>query len=116
MDDVSDRPAAQERLPVSEHRRLESRGRRVRTALLLQHPPNLDFTAQPVYYAKRGVDLAGELRYLTARQRGTLDFNYLPNDDAYDPDGDAPHDRWRVVLNHVAELPGEWRFRIDATE
>ena len=32
--------------------------------------PNLDFTALPVYYSKRGVDLAGELRYLTHRQRG----------------------------------------------
>jgi len=78
--------------------------------------PNLDFTAQPVYYEKRGVDLAGELRYLTSRQHGTLDYNYLPRDDAYDPDGDqTAHDRWRVLLNHVAELPGEWRFRIGAT-
>ena len=42
--------------------------------------PNADFMAEPVYYAKRGVDFAGELRYLTRRQRGTLDFNYLPND------------------------------------
>ena len=38
--------------------------------------PNIDFMAEPVYYAKRGVDFAGELRYLTQRQRGTLDFNY----------------------------------------
>ena len=43
--------------------------------------PNVDFMAEPVYYAKRGVDFAGELRYLTPRQRGTLDFNYLPSDD-----------------------------------
>jgi LPS-assembly protein len=71
--------------------------------------PNLDFTAQPVYYDKRGVDMAGELRFLTPRQRGTLSFNYLPGDNV------AERDRSRVVLNHVAELPGEWRFRIDAT-
>jgi|KBSSwiStaDraftv2_1062776.scaffolds.fasta_scaffold08482_5 LPS-assembly protein len=72
--------------------------------------PNLDFTAEPVYYSKRGVDLAGEMRYLTDRQRGTFEFNYLPNDDL------ANRDRTRFKLEHVAELPGEWRFRIDATD
>jgi LPS-assembly protein len=79
--------------------------------------PNVDFTAQPIYYSKRGVDLGGELRYLTDRQRGTLVFNYLPNDDSFRPAPDfEPRDRSRVMLEHVAELPGEWRFRIDATE
>jgi LPS-assembly protein len=72
--------------------------------------PNLDFTAQPVYYAKRGLDLAGEMRFLTRNQRGTLQFNYLPNDEL------ADRERSRVTLAHVAELPGEWRFRIDATD
>ena len=55
--------------------------------------PNLDFTAQPVYYSKRGLDLAGELRYLTHRQRGTFEFNYLPDDDI------ADRDRSRFTLN-----------------
>jgi LPS-assembly protein len=72
--------------------------------------PNADFMAEPVYYGKRGVDFAGEFRYLTRRQRGTLDFNFLPNDD-------IEHiDRHRIQLEHVAELPGDWRFRIDATD
>ena len=72
--------------------------------------PNADFMAEPVYYAKRGVDFAGELRYLTRRQRGTLDFNYLPNDEIEEID------RHHIQLKHVAELPGDWRFRIDATD
>lgn len=72
--------------------------------------PNLDFTAEPVYYAKRGFDLGGELRWLTRRQRASIDFDYLPNDRITD---DARH---RVQWRHVAELPGEWRFRIDATD
>jgi LPS-assembly protein len=79
--------------------------------------PNLDFTAEPTYYGKRGVDFSGELRLLTARQRGRLTFNYLPSDNNYvpdDPSGD--HDRTRVRLEHIAELPGDWRFRIDATD
>lgn len=72
--------------------------------------PNVDFTAQPVYYSKRGVDFAGELRYLTDRQRGQFEFNYLPGDDKFG------EDRTRLYLEHVAELPGDWRFRIDATD
>ena len=79
--------------------------------------PNADFMAEPVYYAKRGVDFAGELRYLTKRQRGTLSFNYLPNDSEYGAENPlADNDRTRVQLQHVAELPGDWRFRIDATD
>jgi LPS-assembly protein len=73
--------------------------------------PNFDLTAQPVYYSKRGVDLAGQFRYLTHRQRGTFEFNYLPGDNEY-----ADQDRSRFSLRHLAELPGEWRFRIDATD
>jgi LPS-assembly protein len=73
--------------------------------------PNLDFTAQPVYYSKRGVDLAGQFRYLTYRQRGSFEFNYLPSDDEF-----GNEDRSRLYLQHLAELPGDWRFRIDATD
>jgi LPS-assembly protein len=72
--------------------------------------PNLDFLAMPTWYTKRGADLGGELRYLTLRQRGSLDFNYLPDDDI------LGIDRHRARWKHVAELPGEWRFRIDATD
>jgi LPS-assembly protein len=72
--------------------------------------PNMDFMAEPTYYGKRGVDFAGELRYLTQRQRGTLDFNFLPSDDI------EGIDRTHVHLVHIADLPGDWRFRIDATD
>ena len=72
--------------------------------------PNMDFMAEPTYYGKRGVDFAGSLRYLTQRQRGTLDFNFLPSDDI------EGIDRTHVHLVHVADLPGDWRFRIDATD
>jgi LPS-assembly protein len=72
--------------------------------------PNMDFMAEPTYYEKRGVDFAGELRYLTRRQRGTFDFNFLPSDDV------EGIDRTHLHIEHVAELPGDWRFRIDATD
>ena len=79
--------------------------------------PNADLMAEPVYYAKRGVDFAGEFRYLTKRQRGTLSFNYLPNDSEYLSENPfANGNRSRVQLEHIADLPGDWRFRIDATD
>jgi LPS-assembly protein len=71
--------------------------------------PNLDFTASPIFYAKRGLDLAGEFRYLTRAQKGALDFNFLPSDQLTDSD------RSRVRLVHESRLPADWRLRIDAT-
>ena len=91
-------------------------GRSTRSGFELEVPyywnirPNVDFTASPIYYSKRGIDLAGELRFLTNRQHGTFTFDYLPSDDV------AHRDRSKLELKHVAELPGEWRFRIDATD
>jgi LPS-assembly protein len=72
--------------------------------------PNADLTFEPVYYGRRGIDLAGELRYLTRRQRGTLDVNYLPHDDV------TKDTRSRFHFQHVAELPYDFRFTIDATK
>jgi LPS-assembly protein len=91
-------------------------GRTTRSGAELEVPyyfnirPNVDFTASPIYYSKRGLDLAGELRFLTRRQRGTLSFDYLPSDDV------AGRDRSHIEIKHVAELPGEWRLLLDATD
>jgi LPS-assembly protein len=70
--------------------------------------PNVDFTAQPLLYSKRGADLGGDLRFLTQSQRGELDWNYLPYDRAF---GSS---RSRVRLTDVAELPGEVRLDVHA--
>lgn len=70
--------------------------------------PNADFTFQPVEYTKRGADLGGDLRFLSADQHGELQWNYLPNDTLY---GGS---RSRVQLNDVAELPADVRLTIDA--
>jgi LPS-assembly protein len=91
-------------------------GRSTRSGFELEVPyywnirPNVDLTASPIYYSRRGLDLAGELRFLTDRQQGTFNFDWLPGDDV------AHRDRSKFELKHVAELPGEWRFRIDATD
>lgn len=91
-------------------------GRSTRSGFELEVPyywnirPNLDFTASPIYFSRRGLDAAGELRFLTDRQHGTFAFDYLPNDQV------AHRDRSRFELKDVADLPGDWRFRIDATD
>lgn len=42
--------------------------------------PNYDLTLTPGYLSARGVELAGESRYLTENSRGQFDATFLPND------------------------------------
>jgi LPS-assembly protein len=70
--------------------------------------PNYDFTAEPILYSKAGIDLGGEVRFLTSNQRGDLNWNYLPYDKEY---GGS---RSRVQLNDVAELPADFRLTVAA--
>ena len=70
--------------------------------------PNMDFTAQPTVYSKAGIDLGGEFREMTESQRGQLDWNYLPYDQAYGAS------RSRVRLRELADLPWNWRLDVSA--
>jgi LPS-assembly protein len=70
--------------------------------------PQMDLSFEPVYYALRGADLAGQFRYLTQRQRGSLEFNYLPNDQKTDDS------RYRFAIDHIAELPRDFRLTVNA--
>ncbi len=70
--------------------------------------PNQDLTFVPSWYGKRGVDLAGDFRYLAADHRGRLSLNLLPTDDV------AGRDRHRVQLTHRTDLWSDWRFTVDA--
>jgi len=71
--------------------------------------PNVDATIEPMEYQKRGVDLGGEVRYLTSAQHGTFAFDFLPDDRL-----DNGEDRSYVKLQHVAELPDDVRLTINA--
>jgi LPS-assembly protein len=71
--------------------------------------PNVDATVEPMEYQKRGIDLGGELRYLTSRQHGDFAFDFLPNDRLAGGD-----DRTHVKLQHVAELPDDFRLTLNA--
>ena len=56
--------------------------------------PNRDATFSPNIMTKRGIDLAGEFRYLEPRYSGELRANYLPNDRLRD------RNRWSYGLLH----------------
>ncbi|MDE2263654.1 MAG: LPS assembly protein LptD, partial [Gammaproteobacteria bacterium] len=69
--------------------------------------PNADFTFEPTEYSSRGPDTGGDFRYLTQRQHGELDWDYLPNDAVYHAS------RSRVRLVNVTELPDGFRLTLD---
>jgi LPS-assembly protein len=71
--------------------------------------PNVDATIEPNEYQKRGLDLGGELRYLTSAQHGDFAFDFLPNDRL-----DNGQDRSHVKLQEVAQLPDDFRLTINA--
>ncbi len=60
--------------------------------------PNRDATLSPAYISKRGVDLAGEFRYLEPGYSGTLRANILPGDKLRN------RDRWSYSLQHTGPI------------
>lgn len=60
--------------------------------------PNRDATFSPAIMTKRGVDLAGEFRYLEPTYQGQLRANYLPNDRLRD------RDRWSYGYQHTGTI------------
>ena len=60
--------------------------------------PNRDATFSPAILAKRGIDLAGEFRYLEPTYKGELRANYLPGDKL------RGRDRWSYGLAHNGTL------------
>jgi LPS-assembly protein len=70
--------------------------------------PNRDFTAEPIYYSRRGIDLGGEFRYLEPGSHGELVWHYLPHDDVFDGS------RSDIRLRNTTELVDNLRLTIDA--
>jgi LPS-assembly protein len=68
--------------------------------------PNADFTFQPTEYSRRGPDIGGDFRYLTRRQQGELQWDYLPNDALYHSS------RSNIRLFNVTELPDDFRLTV----
>jgi LPS-assembly protein len=72
--------------------------------------PNADLTFEPQVYSKRGIDLAGDTRYILPGQSGELQWHFLPDDRI------AGYDRSFVSLKEQVELPEDWRLHIDAAD
>ena len=70
--------------------------------------PNMDFTADPFYYTRRGIDLGGDFRYLEPSSKGELSFHYLPDDNVF---GGSRSD---VRLRNSMDLADNLRFVVDA--
>lgn len=70
--------------------------------------PNQDLTLTPTWYSERGVDLAGDYRYLTQNSHGNLIGNLLPSDKKENST------RSRVKWENLTELPRGWRLIVDA--
>ncbi len=62
--------------------------------------PNRDATLYPTFMSRRGVDLAGEYRYLEANHSGVLRAAFMPDDRL------RKDDRWATSLKHQHVLPG----------
>ena len=60
--------------------------------------PNRDATFSPAIMSKRGIDFAGELRYLDPRYNGELRANFLPNDQLRN------RNRWSYGLQHTGAI------------
>ncbi|WPB57062.1 LPS-assembly protein LptD [Xylophilus sp. GOD-11R] len=61
--------------------------------------PNRDATLYPSLLSKRGVDLAGEFRYLESNYRGQIRGNYMPDDQLRNG-----IDRWGISALHTGTI------------
>ncbi len=84
-------------------------GLQVSAPLYWNIAPNADLTLVPTEYQHRGVDVGGEMRWLTARQYTQLKWDYLPNDTSY-LGGRA---RGRIRLDSVMNLPRGLRLTLN---
>jgi len=73
-------------------------GFEVRQPYYFDIAPNRDATFSPALMAKRGVDLAGEFRYLEPTYKGQLRANVLPGDKL------RGRDRWSYSLQHTGTI------------
>lgn len=74
--------------------------------------PGLDATFTPVVYSDRGIQLVGQVRYLTETAEGELNFEYLPSDDLQTGPDDE-QDRSAVTFYHIQDFTDNLVGEID---
>jgi LPS-assembly protein len=103
--------------PVDERRRsgllfpslgyADETGIDVRVPWYLNLAPNIDATLTPRILGRRGVMLGAEFRYLTEHHRGSIEGNWLPEDDL------SGRDRGSLRLRHSGVLSPLWQVSAD---
>lgn len=72
--------------------------------------PNYDATLTPYYMSRRGLQAKGEFRYLFGETSGSINGEFLPDDDAT---GD---NRSLLSWFNQSQLPAGWRSTLNATD
>ena len=85
-------------------------GNEIRVPFYWNIAENYDATITPWLLTDRGLQLGGEFRYLTERNEGELELEYLPNDDNF---GDT---RSFVQLRHKTLFDNGWRNLVDFSD
>jgi len=70
--------------------------------------PNMDATITPKLLTKRGMQVAGEFRYLEPKYSGQVDAEYLPHDRI------AEQDRYFLGIHHAQQLWSGWSATLNA--
>ena len=104
--------------PISDERKtgflFPSFGFEDKSGFVLQTPyylnlaPNYDATLYPRLYAKRGVQLGGEFRYLSRSSEGFVYGEYLPKDREFDD-----KDRGAFTFEHNQDFSQRWDGDVD---
>jgi len=81
-------------------------GNQLRIPWYFNLAPNYDATLTPRILTDRGLQLGAEFRYLTARDSGTAEVEYLADDDLF---GDSRH---LLSYRHQTLFDSGWRNRI----
>jgi LPS-assembly protein len=78
--------------------------------------PNYDVTFDPIVYSRRGVDAAGEFRFLTEDSKGLFGVDFLPDDALADgdPSQPRPSDRYHLRFSDRTLLPAGWQANVKA--
>ena len=79
----------------------------IRVPWYLNLAPNMDATLTPRILGRRGVMLGAEFRYLTEDHGGSIEGNWLPDDDL------TGRDRGSLRLRHSGLLSPLWRVAAD---
>ena len=85
-------------------------GNEIRAPYYWNIAENYDATFSPRLLTERGIQLAGEFRYLSERHSGDFSVEYLPNDDVFSDT------RSYFEFNHRSDFDSGWRAVVAASE